>query len=88
MLTGINLASTVSITLLHTTVLIQGHDKSGWQPSKFQKFWAIQLVRDQRVFSRRTLVIQLHLGEKGLSSCPCCLLLRFRREQTIKTTVL
>lgn len=79
MLTGINLTSTVSVLLLHTTVLIQGHYESGWQSSQFQKLWAVQLARHQCVFSRRTLVMQLHLGEKGLSSCPCCLLLRFRQ---------
>lgn len=78
MLTRINLTSTVSVMLLHTAVLIQGHYESGWQPSQFQKFWAVQLAGHQCVFSRRTLVMQLHLGEKGLASCLYCLLLRFR----------
>lgn len=84
MLTGINLTSTFSVMLLHTTVLIQGHYESGWQPSQFQKLRAVQLAGHQHVFSRRTLVMQLHLGEKGRSSCPCCLLLKVRQDKTMK----
>lgn len=75
MLTRTDLTSAVSVILLQTTVLIQSHDESGWQPSQFQKFWAVQLAGYQSVFSGRTLELQLQLWQKGFSSCPCCLLL-------------
>lgn len=75
MLTRTDLTSAVSVILLQTTVLIQSHDESGWQPSQFQKFWAAQLAGHQSVFSGRTLELQLQLRQKGFSSCPRCLLL-------------
>lgn len=50
-LTRISLTSRVSVVLLYTAMLIQGHYEPGWQPSQFQMFWAVQLAGHQGILS-------------------------------------